>query len=109
MRQSTDGRAKTGWRLKLHEARCRICWHPRRAEIDRRYLDWESPRAIATACGLSKKAVYRHVQATGLVERRRARLQFVLDRLVERVSEVEVAAGAVVAAIRLSAELDGEL
>jgi hypothetical protein len=89
-----------------HEAHCRICRHPRRAEIDREFLSWESPRAIAAAHGLSKTAVYRHVEATGLIERRRERCQFALDRVIERAGEVEVTAGAVVAAIRLSAELD---
>lgn len=109
VRQWADSRTKAGWRLKLHEAHCGICRHPQRSEIDRRYLNWESPRAIAAACGLSRMSVYRHVGATGLVERRRARLQFALDRMVERVSQVGVAADEVVAAVLFSAEVDGEL
>ncbi len=95
--------------LAQHRARCRICKHPEREEIEREFLDWVSLREIAEDWKLpSFRAIYRHAHAVGLFERRRKNRLAALDAIIERVHEVPVTASAVVAAIRLSLELEGE-
>jgi hypothetical protein len=96
-------------RLAAHRARCSICRHPERKEIEREFLDWVSPREIAEDWKLpSYRAIYRHAHAVGLFERRRENRLTALDAIIERVQDVPVTASAVVAAIRLSLELEGE-
>jgi hypothetical protein len=107
--RSTEAGARTRSARRRHEEHCRICQHPQRAEIEQEFLSWESPRAIAAAHGVSKTAVYRHVEAVGLGRERRMNQLDALDRVIERVSDVRVTAGDVIAAIRLSAELEGKL
>lgn len=87
--------------LKRHEAQCGICRHPQRAEIEREFLDWSSPREIGAEYKISKTALYRHAEATGLVERRRDNRGIALERMIERAGEAEVTASAVIAAIRM--------
>lgn len=98
-------------RLAMHQARCRICQHPEREEIEREFLDWVSPRETAGRWKIaSYRAIYRHAHAVGLQEQRRRKRQGALDCIIERVRDVPVTASAVVAAIRLGAKLerDGE-
>lgn len=96
-------------RLAMHRARCRICNHPEREEIEREFLHWMSPRETAERWKMaSYRAIYRHAHAVGLYERRRRNRQGALDCIIERVREVPVTASAVVAAIRLGAALDRE-
>jgi hypothetical protein len=96
-------------RLAMHHARCRICRHPEREEIEREFLDWVSPREIAERWKIaSYRAIYRHAQAVGLQEQRRRNRQGALDCIIEHVGEVTVTASAVVAAIRLGAKLERE-
>ena len=93
--------------LALHWARCRICKHPEREEIEREFLEWVSPRETAERWKIaSYRAIYRHAHAVGLDEQRRRNRQGALDCIIERVREVPVTAGAVVAAVRLGAQLD---
>jgi hypothetical protein len=95
--------------LAAHRARCGICKHPECEEIEREFLDWVSPREIAENWKLaSYRAIYRHAHAVGLFERRRKNRLAALEAIIERVREVPVTASAVVAAIRLSMELEGE-
>lgn len=92
-----------------HEAHCRICRHPRRPEIDQAFLEWTSGQAIAAEFNLSKAAVYRHAEATGLSAARREKQRLALDRVIEHVGEVKVSDKTVLAAIKLAAEMDGLL
>jgi hypothetical protein len=96
-------------RLALHGARCRICKHPEREEIEREFLEWVSPREIAARWKIaSYRAIYRHAQAVGLQEQRRRNRQGALDCIIEHVREVQVTANAVLGAIRLGAKLERE-
>jgi hypothetical protein len=96
-------------RLALHRAKCSICKHPDREEIERDFLDWVSPRELAEHWKTgSYRAIYRHAHTVGLYEQRRKNWQAALDRIIERVGEVQVTAAAVISAIRLSAKLDRE-
>jgi hypothetical protein len=92
-----------GVALERHKARCRICRHPRREEIEEDFLDWSSPRELAETYQLPDfRAIYRHATAVGLFDRRRRNIQRATDRIIERVADVDVNAWAVVAAIRIT-------
>jgi hypothetical protein len=88
-------------KVKRHEVRCGICHHPQRAELEREFLDWASPREIVAEYKVSKTALYRHAEATGLIERRRNNRGIALERMIERAGDTKVTAAAVISAIRL--------
>jgi len=85
-----------------HEAHCKICQHPQRAEIEEAFLHWQPAYKIADDYGLAdRKNIERHVRAVGLMERRRRNLRDVLDLIIERglSSAVEIPASVVVQAV----------
>lgn len=89
--------------MARHQRKCTVCHHPQRMEIEQDYLRWGSPATIARAYGLSgPTAIYRHVHATGIFARRRARLRLALDPLIEQVAEVNITAHAIISAIKTS-------
>jgi hypothetical protein len=93
----------SGDSLRRHKERCHICRHPQREEIEEDFLDWTSPREIAETYGIaSYRAIYRHATALGLFDRRRANIQRVTDRIIERIDETKITAAAIVAAIRVT-------
>jgi hypothetical protein len=95
-----------------HERKCSVCRHPNRDAIEEAFLHWQSPNEIATEYDLPGPApLYRHAQATGLYARRKRNLRFVLENLLERVSEVQVVTpGSIVRAVRAYSRItdDGE-
>jgi hypothetical protein len=89
--------------ISRHQRKCTVCHHPKRQEIEQDYLRWGSPTAIARVYGLAgPTAIYRHVHATGIFARRRARLRLALDPLIEQVAEVNITAHAIISAIKTS-------
>lgn len=95
-----------------HKSHCTVCAHPQREDIELKFTLWESPAKIAAEYKLrDRSAIYRHAHAVGLFSRRDRNLRAVLGRLVERIDEVELTAGAAVQAIALYARLNarGEL
>jgi hypothetical protein len=93
--------------LAMHAGQCTICRHPQRADLEREFLDWRSPRDIAREYGLgSHTTVYRHAHALGLFDRRHRTLRFALGRLIEQVGDVKPTAASIVSAIRLLAKLN---
>jgi hypothetical protein len=93
--------------IDRHQRKCTVCHHPPRKEIEQEYLRWRSPAAIAREYGLTgPTTIYRHVHATGIFARRRARLRLALDPLVERVTEVNVTVREILSAIKTSANLN---
>jgi hypothetical protein len=98
-----EGRASIG----RHQRKCTVCHHPQRQGIEQEYLRWRSPAAIAREFGLTgPTTIYRHVHATGIFTRRRARLRLALDPLIEQVTEVNVTARAILSAIKTPANLN---
>jgi len=50
--------------LGRHAAECKICAHDQREEIERDFINWRSPEAIAKSYKLANRAsVYRHAHA----------------------------------------------
>jgi hypothetical protein len=89
--------------MPRHRRKCAVCHHPNCQEIEQEYLRWRSPAAIARVYGLSgPTTIYRHVHATGIFARRRARLRLALDPLIEQVTEVNLTAHAILSAIKTS-------
>jgi hypothetical protein len=70
-------------------------------------LSWKSPAILAKEFRLgSRMTVYRHAHALGLFEKRRRNLRTVLERIVERVDEVEVNAAAIISAVQALAKIN---
>jgi hypothetical protein len=87
--------------LGRHKQNCSICRHPNCAEIEAEFIAWCSPGVIAQQYGLAdRSSIYRHAHALGLFARRQRNVRAALERVIEKVGEVEVTASAVVAAIQ---------
>ena len=92
---------------KRHAAECKICAHTRCEEIEREFINWRSPAAIAKAFGLKNRAsVYRHAHALGLFAKRQRNVRAALEKIIEHAGEVEVNAGAVVSAASAYARIN---
>jgi hypothetical protein len=92
--------------MSRQQRKCVVCHHPQRKEIEQDYLRWGSPTTIAREYGLfGPTTVYRHVHATGIFARRRAKLRLALDPLIEQVTEVNLTAHAIISAIKTSFNL----
>jgi len=89
-----------------HEAQCSICKHAQREEIDRAFLDWESPDTIADTFGVGRASIYRHANALALYEPRDRNIKRVLGRIIEHGSTVDVTAAVVVSAISTLSKLN---
>ena len=77
--------------LLRHQAKCSICTGDQETKeaVEREFICWKSPKAIATDHGLADRAtIYRHAHAMGLMEKRRRNVRAVLESILERSSEV---------------------
>ena len=93
--------------LGRHRRTCTICAHPERFEIEQAFVTWSSPAAIAQLYGLTDRAsVYRHAHALQLFRRRQQNISAALERIIERVGDVEVTATAVVSAVQTLAKIN---
>jgi len=93
--------------LGRHSKQCSVCNHEKRDEIEREFIAWRSPAAIAGDYGLSDRAtVYRHAHALDLFEKRQRNVRAALERIIEQAGEVSVNASAVVAAIQAYAKIN---
>jgi hypothetical protein len=92
-----------------HKANCTICAHSDREQIERDFVGWKSPTAIAVEYVLpDRSTVYRHAQAFDLVSKRRRNIRAALERIIEKAGEVEVTSAAVVAAIQAYAKINAQ-
>ena len=92
-----------------HAHNCTICAHLDRGEIERDFVDWKSPIQIAIDHGLAdRKSIYRHAHAFGLFPKRDRNIRAALVRIVERASEVEPTAQAVVAAVQAYTKINSQ-
>src|SRR6266581_9025912 len=99
MNMKTTDRAPTA-NLGRHAAECKICAHSQRQEIERDFINWQSPTTIAKSYKLANRAsVYRHAHAYGLFSKRQRNVRAALEKIIERAGEVEVNAAAVVSAV----------
>jgi hypothetical protein len=104
--------AKKPVSIGRHRRTCCICAHAQREEIERDFVSWRSPTAIATEYGLADRtSVYRHAHALSLFDKRRTNVRTALERIIEKAGDVGVTASAVVSAIQVYAKINsaGEL
>jgi hypothetical protein len=95
--------------LGRHKRNCTICAHAECDEIERDFINWKSPAAITTEYGLADRTtVYRHAHALDLFTKRGRNVRAALEKVIERVGEVDVTAAAVVAAIQAHAKINAQ-
>lgn len=86
--------------LARHRRKCQICRHPEREMIEREYRDWFGPLAIARSYGIPERALFRHLEATGLTSSRRKNLRSALERVLERGVETEIDGATIIQAVK---------
>ncbi|HKW34451.1 MAG TPA: hypothetical protein VJN92_15680 [Candidatus Acidoferrum sp.] len=95
--------------LDRHKRNCTVCAHKKREEIEAEFVAWESPAKLAKDYRLAHRAaLYRHAHAFGLFEKRKRNVRAALERLIEKVGDVEVTASAVVAAVQAYAKINAQ-
>jgi hypothetical protein len=95
--------------LGRHQRNCTVCAHAKREEIEADFLNWKSPALIAKEYRLAdRQNVYRHAYALGLFEKRRRNIRAALEAIIEKASEVDVNAAAVVSAIQAYAKINAQ-
>jgi hypothetical protein len=111
MRRTKARRAAKSVSLDHHQRHCHICKHPARDQIERDFLEWQSPLAIAKAYGLHKgdpAGLFRHAHALGLFVRRQHNARNALERIIEQVGNVKPSASAIVAAVQAYVKINSE-
>jgi hypothetical protein len=104
-KRNTDPAPSRRPALSMHAGQCTICRHPRRAEIERAFLDCRGAQEIARDHGLgSHSTVYRHAHALGLFERRSRTLWLALGRLIEQAGNRKLTVASIASAICLTAK-----
>jgi len=95
--------------LGRHSRNCSVCGHRCREEIEREFVSWAGPKAIAKEFGLrDRTAIYRHAHALGLFSKGQRNIRAALEKIIERAGEVEVTAAAVVAAVQAYGRLNAQ-
>ena len=95
--------------LRRHEQNCSICSHSDREEIERDFIEWQSPARIAEEYGIATRtAIYRHGRALDLFAKRDRNIRAALARFIEKAGEVEPTAPAIVAAIQAYAKINSQ-
>jgi|SRR5215469_14772653 len=93
--------------LGRHAAECKVCAHAHRQEIEREFINWQSPASIAKHYELrNRSTVYRHAHAAGLFPKRERNVRAALEKIIERAGEVDVTASAVVAAVQAYSKIN---
>jgi hypothetical protein len=95
--------------LSRHSRTCKICNHPRRAEIEDDFVRWKNPAKIAREYGLrDRSSIYRHAHATKLFLKRGRNIRAALETIIEQADSVPVNASAVTQAIALYARMNAQ-
>jgi hypothetical protein len=109
LKARNDGSSNDECRVNLgrHQRDCSVCAHARREEIEADFIAWRSPAAIAEEYGLAHRtSVYRHAHAFDLFTKRQRNIRAALERIIEKVGDVDVTAAAGVAAIQAYAKIN---
>jgi len=86
-----------------------VCAHPGLLEIEAEFIAWRSPATLAQQYGLTDRAsIYRHAHALDLFAKRQRNVRAALERIIEKVDDVPVTSGAVVAAVQAYAKINAE-
>ena len=94
-------------RLGRHAAKCRICTHSQRQDIEEDFVAWKSPGRIAKEYQLGNRScVYRHARAANLDKQRQRNVRAALERIIEQAGDVEATASSIVAAVSVYVDLN---
>ena len=92
--------------FERHARKCAICNHPDCDFIESDFVNWRSENTIVLNYQLpSRSSVYRHAAAAGLLERRRANLRGVCERIIEHVDQAPPSGMAVLRALRIYSQI----
>jgi len=106
-RRTAIPRAAERPNLGRHAAKCRICTHAQRQEIEDDFVAWKSPAQIARDYGLAdRSSMYRHAHALNLFPKRRRNMRAALELIIEGAGHVKPTAGAILAAVQVCAKLN---
>lgn len=95
--------------LGRHSRNCTVCSHKYREEIEQEFINWTSPKVIGKKFGLKDRtSIYRHAHAVGLVAKRQRNVRIALEKIIERVEEVQVTGATVVAAVQTYARINSQ-
>ena len=87
--------------LRRHRAKCAVCQHPDREEIEEEYLHWHDVWQISQQYEIDDyRSIHRHARAYGLVQSRRENIFSALDNIVEKSEDAKVTGDMVIRAIR---------
>ncbi len=87
--------------LRRHRAKCAVCQHADREEIEEEYLHWRDVWQIAQQYEIDDyRSIHRHARAYGLVHSRRENIFSALDNIVEKSEDAKVTGDMVIRAIR---------
>ena len=91
-----------------HSRECSVCLHPSREEIEREFCEWKPAATISRERKITRQALYKHVRAVGLFEKRDRNIKAALGRFIERGYRVRVTASAFIAAITAYTKINAE-
>jgi hypothetical protein len=87
--------------LRRHRAKCVVCHHPDREEIEEEYLHWHDVWQISREYEIDDyRSIHRHARAYGLVQSRRENIFSALDNIVQKSEGAKVTGDMVIRAIR---------
>ena len=93
-----------------HESHCTVCKSSNRGEIERLFLNFESPRSLEKRYALPETSVYRHAKAFNLYEQRQGNLVGALEKIIEKglTQLPDISASNLIEAIKTHAKLSGQ-
>lgn len=92
-----------------HRRKCGVCRHKHLAEIDEAYLQWEPIAEIVAQFGIEERALFRHVKALGLDDKRRENRKKFYLKIMERANLSEVTVSEAIQAGKLLEMVEGTM
>ena len=93
--------------LERHSRKCIICKHPQRESIEEDFLNWGHPDYITKTYRLvDYHTIYRHAQATGLMQQRTMNVRFAVESVLEHSANVVPSADALLRAVRMCTRIN---
>src|SRR5215469_18953937 len=89
-RGPVSGQSTQDPRLAAHQARCSICCHEDRDDIEEEFIRWHSPRNMAEDYSVDARAIYRHAHALNLFALRDRNIRHALGRIIDRADRIPV-------------------
>ncbi len=95
-----------------HSRRCKVCKHEQRNEIEKQYIEGDSPyKIVSTFPELDVKGVYRHIKVFDLEKDRDNSTLAIVNHIIDRgdAANITITPGVLMDALKLRAKLKGEI